>query len=95
GPTRATSATIALLGQDGVPWSFNSDFVVSDKVKYDLILGTPWLREYDPQISWRTLSFRLGDQTFGGSTSRLTDLTRFGAQPTTAQPISNPTRCRR
>ena len=33
---------------------YNDDFIILDMDdKFDVILGLPWLRRYEPQVSWQ------------------------------------------
>ncbi|KAF9080865.1 hypothetical protein BGX29_004943, partial [Mortierella sp. GBA35] len=39
--------------------------IVIDNLRYDLILGQPWLRQWDPQVKWKT-----GEYQWQGNTSK-------------------------
>ena len=58
----ATGASVTVMKREvGITYTlkgfqYNDDFIILDlDDKFDVILGLPWLRRYEPQVSWHPI----------------------------------------
>ena len=71
GSTNATGRLCVGLTVDLPPYSFTSDFLVTDLGNYDVILGMPWLQQENPLIDFALGTVKVGHHSLlGGRESK-------------------------